>query len=123
MNLLNPETLQQQLEIYNLKTTVDAFLTSNEGASYQDLFIGSLQLVAPDIEPSVKQDILIKGSCFDLNTMAGLNAYLRLFYLSLPFDTTMIRNYIVDVDYYNWSRYFVNIILTSYIQFYRGYTS
>lgn len=121
MNLLNPTTLQQQLDIYSIKTRVEAFLHQHETGSYVDNFLRVITEIAPDIAVSVQSDIYNRAGCFDLQTQQGLNSYLRMFYLSLPLDTTPIREYIVDTNYGDWVRYFVNILLLSYIEFYRGY--
>lgn len=121
MNLLNPTTLQQQLDIYSIKTRVEAFLHQHEAGSYVDNFLRVITEVAPDIAVSVQTDIYNRAGCFDLQSQHGLNSYLRMFYLSLPLDTTPIREYIVDTNYGDWVRYFVNILLLSYIEFYRGY--
>lgn len=121
MNLLNPTTLQQQLDIYALKTRVENYLHQHEGVSFDSKFLTIITDVAPDIASSVQLDLGSKGYCFNTTTQDGLNSYLRMFYLSLPFDTSGIREYIVDTDYQVWARYFVNILLFSYIEFYRGY--
>ncbi len=121
MNLLNPATLQQQLDIYAIKTRVENYLLQHESLDFGSKFVAILTDIAPDISSSVHLDIGKHGVCFDTTTQTGLNSYLRMFYLSLPFDTTAIRNYIVDVAYHDWVRYFVNILLFSFIEYYRGY--
>lgn len=121
MNLLNPATLQQQLDIYALKTRVENYLHQHEGVSFDSKFLAIITDIAPDIASSVQLDIGTKGYCFDTTTQEGLNSYLRMFYLSLPIDTSAIRNYIIETAYHDWVRYFVNILLFSYIEFYRGY--
>lgn len=121
MNLLNPATLQQQLEIYTLKTRVENYLFQHEGESFYSKFISVIGDIAPDIVGKVVTDVADKAAFVDINTQEGLNSYLRMFYLSLPFDTSAIREYIVETNYQVWVRYFVNILLFSYIEFYRGY--
>lgn len=121
MILLNPTTLQQQLDIYSIKRDAEQFLHLNPGVSYVDNFMALINSYAPDISQSVANDIVNKASCFDINTQAGLNAYLRMFYLSLPFETVQIREYILETEYTVWVHYFVNILLLSYIEYFRGY--
>ena len=121
MNLLNPTTLQQQLDIYAIKTRVEQYLYQHEGVSFINKFIAILSDLDPDIAASVQTDVCSKATCFDTNTQGGLNSYLRMFYLSLPFDTSAIREYLVETDYQNWVRYFVNVLLFSFIEYYRGY--
>ena len=121
MILLNPTTLQQQLDIYSLKRDAEKFLHLNPDMSYVDNFMALINTYAPDISQSVANDIVNKAGCFDINTQAGLNSYLRMFYLSLPFDTVHIREYILETEYTVWVHYFVNILLLSYIEYFRGY--
>lgn len=121
MNLLNPATLQQQLELYTLKTSAENFLCQHSDFSYRDNFLQLVNNIAPEISGAVAHDMATNAAFVDTNTQVGLNTYLRMFYLSLPFDTSEIREYIMETDYQFWVRYFVNILLFSYIEFYRGY--
>lgn len=123
MNLLSPTTLQQQLNLYTIKTRAETYLYTRESCNFLETFLALIQEVAPDILEKVQYDITMKSGCLDLSTQAGLNSYLRMFYLSLPFDTHLIREYIIDGYYDVWVRYFVNILLFSFIEYNRGLTN
>lgn len=120
MNLLSPTTLQQQLELYSIKTRVESYLYTRELNNFKETFLTIINDVAPDIMERVQHDLNTKVGCIDVTTQSGLNTYLRMFYLSLPFDTQAIREYLIDGYYDVWVRYFVNILLFSFIEYNRG---
>ena len=95
---------------------------ANINLGMKELFVNTVAQVAPDLFYKIQTD-LTNYSYTDLNSIEGLNTFLRMKLLSFPAETSSLRTYLINVDYETWLHYFVNVLLFPFIELYRNYVT
>ena len=123
MNMsLEPTLLQQQLSLNMMLSNIRDYWIANINLGMKELFVNTVAQVAPDLFYKIQTD-LTNYSYTDLNSIEGLNTFLRMNLLSFPAETSSLRTYLINVDYETWLHYFVNVLLFPFIELYRNYVT